>query len=178
MNTRIKLLAFLLLLACSTVYGQSSILDRATAIGEKMDEALITEDQEYLNGLFDKKAFTKSIIIDSDDQAVKGFNEGFLSGFDQPLAFFNLIFGQVQAQGDELSFVRAYVKNGTPHILFRIYGNGGRNYHDYELKEIDGQLKIIDLYIYIAGENLTETIRRFYLIAKKSGAGSLGNGNN
>ena len=48
-------------------------------------------------------------------------------------------------------------------FLFRLYSSDeGLNYHDYKLRNIDGEVKIIDVYIFTTGEYLSETFSNLY----------------
>jgi tetratricopeptide (TPR) repeat protein len=54
--------------------------------------------------------------------------------------------------------IKQYEKDNKQHILFRLYGDGSVNYHDYELVKKDETVKAADVFIYISGENISKTI--------------------
>lgn len=73
----------------------------------------------------------------------------------------------------DFEFVKQYQKNGRHHIIYRIFTDeGGLNYHDYELLKEDGKCKIADVYVYITGENLSETISTMYKTMFPTGTAS------
>jgi len=174
---RVKTLFFTLFFCSTILYSQESLLEEAIALGEKMEEAAISEEFGDINNKLDKDGFVKRIIIDSDDSRVKNFNEGFLEGFSKALSFYSLVFKQIITQEDEFTFIRAYIKDDTAHLIFRVFGEGGINYHDYELARVGDELKVTDFFIYLSGENISATIQRIYLMTAKGSIGQIGNEN-
>jgi tetratricopeptide (TPR) repeat protein len=61
------------------------------------------------------------------------------------------------------SLVKHYEKDKVHHLLFRLYDDGMINYHDYELIRTGGQPKVADIYIYMSGENLSETLKTLFV---------------
>jgi tetratricopeptide (TPR) repeat protein len=48
--------------------------------------------------------------------------------------------------------LREFDKRGTKHLLFRMFGDGGLNYHDYQLVRAKDSIKASDLYVYSVDE--------------------------
>jgi hypothetical protein len=44
--------------------------------------------------------------------------------------------------------------------MFRLINDAGLNYHEFLLRDEDGNVRACDVYIYLAGEKLTDTLRR------------------
>lgn len=133
--------------------------------GKQIEQTLANNHPGYLNKLFDLPAFAKLVMaIDSTDtynEFDEGFRTGLLSGFD----FSSELTGQIR-QGAWYAFLRHYEDKGIHHLVFRQYTQGGINYHDFELIEKEGALRIADVYIYYTGENISNTISRIYLSYK------------
>jgi tetratricopeptide (TPR) repeat protein len=65
-------------------------------------------------------------------------------------------------QNGTYSFLRAYKKDGANYLLFRLFTNNGINYHEFEVKQDKDKFKIIDAYLFLSGEKMSETIARVY----------------
>lgn len=55
--------------------------------------------------------------------------------------------------------LRSYKENGRQHILFRLYSEEGINYYDFELTKVNNKTGIADIFIYLSGENISETVK-------------------
>lgn len=55
-------------------------------------------------------------------------------------------------------FVKHYEKDSRHHIIFRLFGEGGLNYHDIELVKTKNTIRAADIYVLITGENFSKTI--------------------
>lgn len=56
--------------------------------------------------------------------------------------------------------LREYDKDGTKHLLFRLFGDGGLNYHDYKLVRVGDSVKAGDLYTYSLDEWTSSQLAR------------------
>ncbi|MFP2927738.1 tetratricopeptide repeat protein [Pyxidicoccus sp. 3LG] len=94
----------------------------------------------------------------------------FAKAFTQGLKQSGLGFGKqlVSTFDDESTFtlLRARSTKGIPRALFRSVTPQGLNYLDLELtRNAKGQVKVVDLYPYVTGELISETLRRSYIAA-------------
>jgi len=80
-------------------------------------------------------------------------------GLREGLSNFNSTMGQEIANGS-YELLRANVKGGEGHLLFRLNSSNGMNYHDMLIVKENGVVKIGDIYIYASGENLSKTLVR------------------
>ncbi len=55
--------------------------------------------------------------------------------------------------------VKLFEKNKKKYLIFRVYSEEGINYQEMELCKEDGEVKIADMFVYLSGENLSETIK-------------------
>jgi hypothetical protein len=69
--------------------------------------------------------------------------------------------------GGSYRFISQYQKDGHQHVLFRLYGNDGLNYHDYELIKYGNKVSAKDMFIYMTGENLSTTMAQLYKTAQE-----------
>jgi tetratricopeptide (TPR) repeat protein len=96
--------------------------------------------------------------------APKKFADGFRRGLHEK----GLQFGKqiVGAMDDSSSFrlLKVRTVKGTPRALFRYASDAGLNYFDFDLaRRPSGEVVVIDIYPYISGEYMSETMRRVYL---------------
>lgn len=66
-------------------------------------------------------------------------------------SFFNGKFGgQIMAgiHNGSYQLLREYDDQGTKHLIFRLFGDGGLNYHDFKLVRVGDSIKAGDLYTY------------------------------
>jgi tetratricopeptide (TPR) repeat protein len=95
--------------------------------------------------------------VDVPPQFLRGFDEGIRAGLD---------WGRAMATGlgedGHYALIRTYRANGEMHAIFRLVnGHGGLNYHDLLLNaRPDGRFEILDVYIHLAGEMMSETVQR------------------
>ena len=162
----IKKITFLLFIAisfsCVKEKEKTKItLEEVTNFGFSLQDKSDRDDIRAMNELYDVKAFADIFLLKSTDKKVHEFNAGFFTGFSRNFNFGEMLVAQ-KSEGGSYEFIRAYEdgKNNF-HLLFRLYGEG-LNYHDYLVKEINGELKIIDMFIYMTGEYLSDTYRTYY----------------
>lgn len=130
---------------------------------DTLGQTLSNEDPSFINSIFDKEAFCQKIIIEKeDDEVLKAFNDGFLSGFKEELDFGKMMINAVD--GKYYDFVNQYTSiEGKTHLIYRLlHADGAFNYHDYEMEWRDSTLQIVDMYIYVTGEKLSETFHQLY----------------
>lgn len=131
--------------------------EEALALGHRIERSVGRHDTTLLNHIFDEKAMARRVG--------EAMNGGLLSRAMISSAVKGLVQGGlgakvVHAIGEEGSYqlVREYEKDGRQHLLFRMFGGEGVNYHDYELVKRDDQVKAGDLYVYTSGENISRTL--------------------
>jgi len=70
------------------------------------------------------------------------------------------IMGDVE-KGGSYKLLRLHVVDGRARALFRVIGSAGVNYHDILVsRSPDGRLVMEDMYIFLTGEMLSQTMRR------------------
>lgn len=65
------------------------------------------------------------------------------------------------AAGGSYRFLRVREIDGKKTVLFRLISESGINYHEFLLDDIDGDIKATDVYVFLLGERLSESLRRF-----------------
>lgn len=133
----------------------------AEELGISLQSRIDKDDIRLINELFDLRSFASQFIMKSTKKRIHEFNTGVLLGLSRSFNFGELLIQQKSEAGD-FGFIRAYQDEKNQfHLLFRVYGEG-LNYHDYLVKTINDELKIVDAYIYMSGENLSDSYKRYY----------------
>ena len=61
--------------------------------------------------------------------------------------------------GGSYRFLRVVQRQGQPVLLFRLLTSGGLNYHEmYVAKDAQGKLRIVDVYIQLMGEKISQAL--------------------
>ncbi|MDX2047310.1 MAG: hypothetical protein SFU87_11020 [Chitinophagaceae bacterium] len=111
-----------------------------------------------MNNIFDPNEFGVRIAVQGNNKIDKSFIRGVIQGIKEAR------FGEqvIQAMGKKgtYKFIKHYEKSGNQHLIFRLYADNKVNYHDYELVKSGDKVKAADIFIYLTGENLSETLAR------------------
>jgi len=130
--------------------------DEAMKLAHRLEHSAANHDYSVLNNIFDEKEFSHRISAAGGLFMSRELIKGAIQGFQQGQ------YGKavVDAMGKDGSYelIKQYEKDKKQHILFRLYGQGGVNYHDYELVKRDDAIRAADVFIYMSGENLSKTI--------------------
>jgi tetratricopeptide (TPR) repeat protein len=124
---------------------------------KKIEISIGKRDGSMLDGAIDEKALLKKIDLGSGKDS-----KSFEAGLKQGMKMGTKISASLTAKGT-YSLIKQYEKDKVHHLLFRLYDDGMINYHDYELKRTGGQPKVTDIYIYMSGENLSETLKTLFV---------------
>lgn len=131
-----------------------------------LQESINNKNAELFRKSFDMEAFLgKALVLSYSSKELTDYKREFSQGLSSS---FNLGQSIIDNLGEVgfYSFLKYYTKNDEHHLLFRIYTDGGGiNYHDFEVKRVRRAVKIIDCYVFMAGENMSESVRRAYTSA-------------
>lgn len=97
-------------------------------------------------------------------RTITEFTSGAKSALGGEGAFAGVISRQV-SQGASYTFLHTAQRDGRPCVRFRLLNlQSGVNYHDYILtKDPHNEIKAIDIYVFAAGEFLSQTMRQPFL---------------
>lgn len=129
----------------------------------KIEATINAGDPSLMDGAMDKEELLTRTIrgMDLSDQAKAGIRTGW-AGLNMGSA----VVGQNIKNGGSYKFLRLRLVDGEPRALFRLINSseGGVNYHDMVLVAPDkGEVRFADLFIYLAGERISDTLRRSLL---------------
>ncbi|HVV06564.1 MAG TPA: hypothetical protein VHC96_20175 [Puia sp.] len=130
--------------------------EEALKLAHRIEYSTANHDYSVLNNIFDEKELSRRISGEAGLFMSKTLIKGAIRGLKQDQ------YGKtvVDAMGKEGTYemIKQYEKDKKQHILFRLSGDGGMNYHDYELVKREDAIKAADVFIYMSGENLSKTI--------------------
>lgn len=141
----------------TTVFAQIPKVQQSEAehFARRLESGVNNKDYRMLDILLDTDAFTRRISENSEVPFSPAFIEGFKSGLNMK-DFSGKIKEQLEA-GGQFHFIRYYVKNNKPRILFRLVTEG-LNYFDYELIKVKDSIRAADVLVYTTGEELSKTM--------------------
>lgn len=131
--------------------------------GRKLEKAVAEGDTAELGRLIRVMDLFERSISDLDLSA--SMRKGVMAGASQQSGQFAGQIAEVVKNGGSYTLVRVRTVDGRKKALFRLlFSEGGVNYHEYTLARYpDGLVGTEDLYIYLAGEPITQTFRRTLL---------------
>ncbi|MDX1478968.1 MAG: hypothetical protein R3301_14745 [Saprospiraceae bacterium] len=132
-------------------------------IGLEMEAAFGAGDVSYFASVFDDSAFLANFVdFDHANENIRLINEE-LANTHFGEQFGNGIIDDLNT-GSYFTFIRfSEDSSGGYYLRFRHFGEDGLNYSEYFLTfEEDGSFGISDIYNYITGEYITQTMERMY----------------
>jgi len=155
-----NLFLFLLILptlfqGCTMQEKKQVTKEEATAFARRIERSVEHGNPVLLDNIFDEEGFGKRVASDGNRILNTELQNGAIEGL-KAAHFGQQILQSIGKKGT-YRLVKRYVKDNREHLLFRLYGDGSVNYHDYELVKRDDDIKAIDIYIYLSGENLSKT---------------------
>lgn len=147
----------LMMFACKAKLQQLTN-EEAVAFAKAVESSIKEGDGVFLDKSIDKDAFVGRMNLEKTTDS-RGFGDGIMEKLKLGTQITNSLTGL-----DNFEFIKHYIKNEKHHLIFRLYGDkeSTLNYHDYELIKVNNTCRIADLYIYLSGETLAETMRNLY----------------
>jgi tetratricopeptide (TPR) repeat protein len=139
----------------------------------KKIEASMAEDKgAWVDQNFDIDTMMERALRDAPGEikSKDGFRAGLKKGF-------NIGKNTSGAMGESgrYTFLRLRTVNGKKLALFRLLMDGPFNYHEYVLEaNPKGGVRMVDLYVYLSGEFISQTFRRIYVAAMAGEPGVVG----
>jgi hypothetical protein len=159
MLSRHLLFAFVfmgILISCNAEKEQPVTKEEALQFGKSIEASFKKGDYKVLDEILDPNTFAKRVAKASGKSYNRSFSDGVMKALKQR-KIGKEIYKSIQPYGS-YELVRHYEKDNKQHLVFRVFGEGGLNYHDFELVKVKDQLKAADMYIYLTGEEFSKTI--------------------
>jgi tetratricopeptide (TPR) repeat protein len=149
----------LLLISCNAKEAKPVTKEEAMDFAQKVEMSIGNREETFLN-----EAIDADIMLKRADLPNGKDTRSFKEGFSNKMRLGTVVTKAISNLGT-YSFVKEYEndKDKSRHVIFRMYEDGKLNYHDMELVKVKGATRVADIYIYITGEKLSETLSNFYL---------------
>src|SRR5687768_2730574 len=133
----------------------------ALEFAKKLESSIIQKDADIFNDIFDAEELQQRIKKVSGNK----LSNKMLSGVPDALKKRKMGGEIIRSMGKDgmYEMVKNYEKDGKQHLIFRLYGDGGLNYHDLELIHRGKEIKVADMYIYLTGENISKTLADIFV---------------
>jgi len=151
-----SLLAITLITSCLGPQEKPVTKEEALIMARNIDSAIATGNEEQYFGLIQMDVFMQRVSKASDKEYASSAKRGFKAGIKSA----NLGGQIINASKDGKGFyqlVKHYEKNKIQHLVYRLYTEGGLNYHDYELTKVGSKVYVADIFFYLTGENFSKT---------------------
>lgn len=133
----------------------------AEVAARQLEQAVARANVSEFNSYFDWDAFLDRVTQGIEVPATAA--NGFRVGFKQSNDFASQIINAAGMSGS-YRLLRVHQKDGTTRGLFRLISNAGVNYHDLVFeRRPSGKVQVVDAYVFMGGEMLSESIRRMYI---------------
>ena len=160
-------ISLLLLTGCSPAKKEQPVSKQeATTFAQTIESGIKRKDYTTLDHVIDIDLFANEIIKAADIKNQSSFKEGIKQELNSNKLSTEII--KTLGKNGTYQFIKAYEKTGHQHIIFRLYGDGGLNYHDFELVKYADKISAKDIFIYITGEPLSKTMAQVYSTAMQA----------
>ncbi|MBX2922717.1 MAG: hypothetical protein KF746_11035 [Chitinophagaceae bacterium] len=150
------ILSVMLYVFVSCSQHQVVTTQEAGGMASLIDSFIHNKKPSSFGALFSETAFGERIKEASGNNLPPGFSAAINKQIRK-----NNLGGEIidnTRQSGSYELVKQYEKNKVQHLIFRLYGEGGLNYHDFELIKQKGKVYIADVFVYITGENLSKSM--------------------
>lgn len=141
---------------------ESARAETAKAFAQRIASSMQSGDGTVLDRAIDVDAILERTYRGLD--ASEAGRRDFGTGVKKTFSFGSAIAKEIESTGS-YELLRVRPVQGKQRALFRLISPGGVNYHDMELapaRDGKGQ-RVVDVFIFLSGEWLSETLRRGFL---------------
>ena len=128
----------------------------AITIKNIIDSSIKNKNAGLLNRLFNANLLAAQIAKKRGKRSSRALVNNVSSALNSA-AIAQQIMSSIKKNGF-YELVKQYEKNKKQHLIYRLYADGSLNYHDYLLDRKNGKVYIADMFIYLSGEDFSETI--------------------
>ena len=136
---------------------------KVVAMAQEIESSFNNNSVDGFNDNFDLDSFKSLIINNIDISSNNAYIEGFLDGVgDAGNKLATKILFEIQngAYYNLINFQYNIIEKAY-YFTFRIYSETtGINYHDYKVCSNGEEIRVNDIYIYLSGEHISETLNR------------------
>jgi len=155
------LLLPLFLLSCEE-QEQPLTKEEAVALGKRLQTSVENGHSQLFDSLFMNPVFVDRIIKESGEMLGKKYKKALTDALKKRTIGREML--KSMSADDTYEFLRHYEKDQRHHLIFRMYGSSGINYHDIELTKVNDRIGLADMYVYMTGENFSKTLSRVMVL--------------
>ncbi|MDJ1473028.1 tetratricopeptide repeat protein [Xanthocytophaga flava] len=135
------------------------------AFGKRIAEKVNKRHSDTLNQLFDLEYMLEKMTNQLQKNQYQKITQEiiFKENFKKKVNPSSFIIKELRKGYGRYQFLRFHPRQGVPHLLFRMTSEEGINYHDYEVRIIDNELRLTDLFVFLSGEYLSETLKGTFI---------------
>ena len=136
----------------------------ARQFGAELQAVIETKDSPGWHSKLDWDRIINEALADLplSPPEMQGFADGFRKGPNSINAGLESQIMKVVVGGGSYQFLNIRERDGAIEALFRmLLPDGGVNYHAFRLAKQPDGVRAVDIFIYLSGEHLTATLRRF-----------------
>lgn len=126
--------------------------EQALEFASQLEQSIAKGSPDFFNNAFDVRTLASRM-----KNAEKMSTSEKAKHLRKSLKFGSELLATIDKTGS-YRLLRSYEKDGKQHLLFRLYYDGTINYHNLELINARGKCKIADIYMYMSGENISESM--------------------
>ncbi len=149
------LLSIIFLASCTTK-EKPVTKEEAVQFAKSLEKSIAVRNENFFNNAFDMDAILSKMKAAAPGES-GSFWKGVKKGMGEKLKLGSKVIQSLGSKGT-YSIVKQYQQGDKQHVLFRLFSDGSINYHDFELVNKDGIIKIADMFIYITGELFSKTL--------------------
>jgi tetratricopeptide (TPR) repeat protein len=133
--------------------------EEAKATALRIEAVTNSGDPGALNRFFYIDSLLGRAATKSHSMQDPAFRRGFGESFSKSFASYGVLIVASIEMGN-YRLLREYESGGSRHLVFRMFGNGGLNYHDYTLVRVKDSIKAADALVYTTDELLSTTLAK------------------
>jgi tetratricopeptide (TPR) repeat protein len=134
--------------------------EEAVQFAKSLEKSIAVRNENFFNNAFDMDAMLSKMKAAARDEP-GSFWRSVKEGMGEKMKFGSRVIQALGSRGT-YALVRQYQQGDKQHLLFRIFSEGSINYHDFELVNKSGNIKIADVYIYLTGELFSKTLKDIF----------------
>lgn len=151
-------LLFALTLCAFICFGQEKPVTRqeASNYSQWLESVVASKNYDAISKLFDPEVFAGRVAANMKMEVSPDFTRGVSDGLQEN--FGKKLINSINSSNGFYEPVKIYEKDKVTHVIFRLYGDEGLNYHDFELTKRGDKIGIADIFLYTTGENMSKTV--------------------
>lgn len=130
----------------------------ASAFAEKLAQSIKNKQGNFFDQSIQQEIFYNRIITAAPGEPPVNMSKAELRSILKGMNLGTRI-GESLGSDGTFELLRKYKADNRQHLLFRLYSEAGVNYYDFDLTKTNGKVGVTDIFVYLSGENISQTVR-------------------